>query len=160
MARSGPAQEAFKAGFSCSQAVLTAFSGEFGLRADVANRIACGFGGGMARRSQTCGAVSGALMVIGLKYGKTEIDDKDAKETTYARVNEFCRNFEEEYGSINCRELLDCDLSTKEGQQKFKDNDYFNQRCMKFVKKACDVLESMGFIGDPAPAGAETTTDT
>ena len=145
MTKSLKAQEAFKAGFSCSQAVLTAFSSGLGLQEDVSNRIACGFGGGIARRSLTCGAVSGAFMVIGLKYGKIKIDDNEAKETTYAKVNEFCRQFEEQYGSINCGELLCCDLSTKEGQKKFKDNDLFNIKCMKYVNTACEILESMGF---------------
>jgi C_GCAxxG_C_C family probable redox protein len=144
MTRSIEAQEAFKAGFSCSQAVLTAFSSGLGLEADVSNRIACGFGGGIARRSLTCGAVTGALMVIGLKYGKFKNDDNESKEITYSRVNEFCRIFEEQYGSINCGELLCCDLSTKEGQQKYKDNDLFNQKCIIYVKKACEILESMG----------------
>ncbi len=139
------AQEAFKAGFSCSQAVLTAYSRGFGLQADVSNRIACAFGGGIARRSLTCGAVTGALMVIGLKYGKIKADDNESKETTYSKVNEFCRRFEETYGSINCGELLNCDLSTKEGQKRYKDNDLYNLKCMLYVKEACEILDGMGF---------------
>ncbi len=139
------AQEAFKAGFSCSQAVLGVYSRSLGLQEDLSNRIACAFGGGIARRSLTCGAVAGALMVIGLKYGKTKADDNEAKEQTYAKVNEFCRRFEEAYGSINCGTLLDCDLSTKEGQRKFKENDLFNLKCMFYVKEACEILDDMGF---------------
>lgn len=139
------AQEAFKAGFSCSQAVLTAYSKGFGLQEEMSNRIACAFGGGIARRSLTCGAVTGALMVIGLKYGKVKVDDNEAKETTYTKVNEFCRRFEGIYGSINCGELLGCDLSTKEGKKRFKDDDLFNLKCMLYVTSACEILDGMGF---------------
>lgn len=145
MPRSVAAQEAFAAGFSCSQAVLTAFSRDLGLPEDVSNRIACAFGGGCARRSLTCGAVSGAFMVIGLKHGKTDAADHRAREKTYSEVNEFCRRFEEIHGSLNCGALLGCDLATEAGQAVFKEKDFFRLKCNKYVKDACDILEGMGY---------------
>ena len=144
MSRSIDAQEAFAAGFSCSQAVLTVFSREMGVPEELSNRIACAFGGGCARRSLTCGAVSGAFMAIGLKHGKTDAADHRAREATYAMVNAFCRRFEEMNGTINCGELLGCDLATEAGQAMFKEKDFFNGKCKKYVKDACDILEEMG----------------
>lgn len=140
MSKTDDALNAFDSGFSCSQAVFTAFSGDAGIPADISNRIACPFAGGIARRSMTCGAVSGALMVIGLKYGKDKADDDAAKEDTFARVNEFCRLFIEKHGSINCRELLGCDLATEEGRRYFRENRLSKIKCRHFIKDACGIL--------------------
>ncbi len=145
MTKSMDAQRAFEAGFSCSQAVLTVFSRDTGLPEEVSNRIACAFGGGCARRSLTCGAVSGAFMVIGLKHGKTDAADHASRETTYAEVNEFCRRFEETHGSINCGALLGCDLATEAGRALFKEKDFFHAKCSRYVKDACDILNAMGY---------------
>ncbi len=136
--------KAFEAGFSCSQSVLTAFSKEAGLTEEISNRIACAFGGGIARRSLTCGAVSGAFMVIGLKYGMAKVENKDAKELTYTKVNEFCKLFIEKHGSLNCTELLGCDLGTEEGRKYFKEKMLLTQKCNNYVKDTCDILIKMG----------------
>jgi C_GCAxxG_C_C family probable redox protein len=136
--------KAFETGFSCAQSVLTAFSREAGIPEDISNRIATAFGGGIARRSLTCGAVSGAFMVIGLKYGNSRAEDKEAKELTYAKVNEFCRLFIEKHGSINCTELLGCDLGTEEGRKYFKEKMLLTQKCNNYVKDTCDILTKMG----------------
>jgi C_GCAxxG_C_C family probable redox protein len=130
----------FDSGFSCSQAVLTAFAKEMGLPADVTNRLASAFAGGIARRSLTCGAVSGALMVIGLIYGRDRADDDAAKEETFRKANEFCGLFIEKHGSINCGELLGCDLATQEGRKYFKENQLSKMKCRHFVKDACEIL--------------------
>jgi C_GCAxxG_C_C family probable redox protein len=110
MSKADDAAARFKEGFSCSQAVVSSFSGELGLDSDTANKISCGFGAGIARTGNTCGAVAGAVMVIGLKYGKAEAGDDAAKERTYALVQEFIEAFRAKNGSINCTELLGYDL--------------------------------------------------
>ncbi len=145
MTKSLAAQEAFRTGFSCAQAVFTVFAGKYGLPAAVSNRIACGFGGGIAHRSLTCGAVSGAVLVIGLKHGKAAPDDNAAKDKTYADVNELFLRFEERFESSNCGELTGLDLATGDGLRKFRENNVRDQRCMKFVDAACEILESMGY---------------
>jgi C_GCAxxG_C_C family probable redox protein len=144
LTKTDDAFKAFEAGYSCSQSVLTAFSKGTGMSEDVSNRIACAFGGGLARRSLTCGAVSGAFMVLGLKYGMARTEDKEAKELTYAKVNEFCKLFIERHGSINCTELLGCDLGTEEGRKYFKEKMLLTQKCNNYVKDACDILTKMG----------------
>jgi hypothetical protein len=71
MSKSDDALTAFKSGFTCSSAVVSAFSDELGFDGETAKKIACGFGAGISKSGNICGAISGAIMVNGLKYGKT-----------------------------------------------------------------------------------------
>jgi C_GCAxxG_C_C family probable redox protein len=102
-------------------------------------RIACGFGGGM-RMAKTCGAVTGAFMVIGLKHGQARPEDKESKEKTYRLVTEFVKRFESRNGSVICKELLGCDISTPEGMKTAQARDLFSTLCPKMVLDAADIL--------------------
>jgi C_GCAxxG_C_C family probable redox protein len=133
----------FDSGFNCSQSVLTAFCNEFGLHDEPGFRIACAFGGGMGRMAKTCGAVTGAFMVIGLKHGQTQKDDKAAKEKTYALVKEFADLFAKERGSVECRELLACDINTPEGFKVAHEKNLFKTICPTCVKSAVKILEEI-----------------
>jgi C_GCAxxG_C_C family probable redox protein len=133
----------FGCGFSCSQAVFSAYAEELALDKETALKISGAFGGGMAGMADTCGAVTGALMVIGLKYGKTKVDDDEAKKRTYALAGEFVARFKARHSSIVCRELLGCDISTPEGKQSFEDNKLKDARCRKFVREAAEILEEI-----------------
>src|SRR4030042_5517377 len=115
MSRAQEAVQSFKQGFSCSQAVLAALSEPLGLDRERALKISQGFGGGMARMGLTCGGVAGAMLAIGLKYGRTRPEDEEAKEKTYSLVHEFLRRFQDRHGSIVCRELIGVDLSSPQG---------------------------------------------
>ena len=130
----------FDSGFNCSQSVLTAFCSELGLSDEAAFRIACGFGGGMGRMAETCGAVTGAFMVIGLKYGQTRNDDKAAKEKTYTLVKTFADTFTKEHGSIRCSELLSCDINTPKGVKRANEKNLFKTLCPKYVESAIKIL--------------------
>jgi C_GCAxxG_C_C family probable redox protein len=90
---------------------------------------------------QTCGAVTGAFMVIGLKYGRTRADDVDAKMKTIKMVNEFAKKFRDCHGSISCTDLIGCNVSTPEGFEEAKKKDVFKQLCPKYVKSAVEILE-------------------
>ena len=103
---SDDAVKMFEEGFICSQAVFAAFADDFGLDKNLALKISNGFGGGIARNQHVCGAVSGAIMLIGLKYGKTESADSASHEKTYETVNRFIDIFIEKNGAINCLDLL------------------------------------------------------
>lgn len=92
---------------------------------------------------ETCGVVTGSMMVIGLKHGKIKADDDEAKEKTYRFVNRFVERFKAIHGSIKCRELLDCDMSSPEGLQDFKNRNLIETRCIMFVKDAADILEGI-----------------
>jgi C_GCAxxG_C_C family probable redox protein len=136
------ARDCFAKGFNCAQSVLLPFAVEMGLEREMALRVAGAFGGGMGRMGHTCGAVSGAFMVIGLKYGKVHEDDDEAqtKEKAYALVREFAARFAARHGAITCNELLGCDISTPEGHHRAAEMGLF-ARCPKFVQDAVEILE-------------------
>ena len=133
----------FKNGLNCSQAVLSVYAEELGLSREIAWKIAGGFGGGMGRMAQTCGAVTGAFMVLGLKYGDADIPDTKIKEKMYGLVREFAHQFENHNGSIVCSELLGCDISKPEGVVTAKENGLFTSVCPKMVREAVEIFEKM-----------------
>lgn len=141
MSRVEQAQSMMGAGFNCCQAILTTYGSELGLDASLAKRIASGFGGGMARMGETCGAVVGAFMVIGLKHGFTSGEDKAAKDGSYECIREFAKKFEQRRGSITCRDLLECDISTSQGYQRAVDQKLFETICVKrVIRDAGEIL--------------------
>ncbi len=123
----------FEEGFICSQAVFAAFSEKYGLDKKIALKIANGFGGGIARNQEVCGAVSGAIMLIGLKYGKTESGDSVSHEKTYELVNQFINKFTEKNGSINCFDLLKCKLPEA------REKGLFSSLCRNYVRDAAEI---------------------
>ena len=133
----------FNEGSNCSQAVISVYAEESGLSPKIALKIAQGFGGGMGRLAQTCGAVTGAFMVLGLKYGNDDTHDKEAKERVYRLVREFARRFENRNSSIVCRELLGCDISKPEGIMVAKEKGLFTSVCPKMVREAVEILDEM-----------------
>jgi C_GCAxxG_C_C family probable redox protein len=143
MTKVAQAVSTFNEGFSCSQAILTAYGIDFGLDRNTALKISSAFGGGMARMGETCGAVTGALMVIGLRYGSTNAEDKNAKEITYEKVNEFVKNFNGRNNTIICKDLLGFDLSTPEGKKAVSEKDLVKTKCPKFVQDAAEILEQL-----------------
>ena len=132
----------FNEGFLCSQAVLSSFGQELGLDRETALRVSGVFGGGM-RLGGPCGAVTGAFMVIGLKYGSIKADDVQAKEKAYGLVREFVNLFESRNGSIECTRLLGCDLSTPEGRMFAREKNLFTSVCPKFIRDAAEILEQI-----------------
>ena len=138
--KAGEAVACFKGGFNCAQAVFSTYCGEFGVDMESALRISCGFGGGMGRLQETCGAVSGAYMLIGLKYGQTAENDKAAKEKTYALVREFAGRFEERNGTTNCRGILGVDLINGDKQVA---SERVKALCPKMVRDAAEIVGEM-----------------
>ena len=142
MSRVEQAVERFKDGFNCSQAVLGSYSELFGLDCERAFKVATGFGGGMHIGGE-CGAVTGAFMVLGLKYGNTAAEDEQAKAKTYEKAIEFSDRFKARNGSVVCKELLGCDISTPEGMKKAQEDGLFDSVCPKMVRQAAEILEEM-----------------
>ncbi len=132
----------FAEGFNCSQAVLSAYAGMFGLDDATALRLAVGLGGGMGRMGNACGAVTGAMLVLGLRFGAAS-PDRQAKEAAYARVRQFAEQFAARHGSLCCRDLLGCDLSRPEDLQRATDENLFGAVCPNFVRSACEILEDL-----------------
>ena len=138
------ARELFCAGANCAQAVFGAFAEECGLTQEEAFRMASGFGGGMARQREVCGAVSGMVLVINCLYGNADITDKDAKDTHYARVQKLCNAFRQEIGSIVCRELLGlAPGQTDQPRSEERTGEYYRKRpCAELVALAAELLEA------------------
>jgi C_GCAxxG_C_C family probable redox protein len=142
MTNAEQAESIFKEGFSCSMAVLGTYCERFGLDKKLAYKVSSGFGGGM-HCDQTCGAVTGAFMVIGLKFGRTRADDIDAKMKTAQMTNVFAKKFKERHGSIGCTDLIGVNISTPEGYEEAKKKDLFKQVCPKFVISAAEILDEI-----------------
>lgn len=131
----------FQSGYNCAQAVFAALAPELGLSREQAFKIANGFGGGMARKGETCGAVVGAMMAISLAHGSSE-PDEEAKQQVYSRIWKFTDEFCSRNGSLLCRDLLGCDLSTEEGRKQAHGSGVTKSRCPDFVADAVEIVES------------------
>jgi C_GCAxxG_C_C family probable redox protein len=143
MNKSDTALEYFKNGYNCSQAVFSAFAPEFGLDDDLSLKIACGFGSGIGGLQETCGAVTGACMAIGLKCGRGKSGDNAMKENTYRKIIEFTNNFKQAHGTIKCRDLIRVDISTQDGLKRARENGIFTTLCAKYVRDAAEILEKI-----------------
>lgn len=125
----------FEDGYLCSQAVFAAFSENYGLSKKEALKIGACFGSGM-RKAEVCGACTGALMVLGLKFGEDRVKSNEVCER-------FLDEFKNENGSYLCRDLLNSDISTEEGRQYAIENNLFNELCPKMVESASRIVEEI-----------------
>ena len=133
----------FSEGYSCSHAVLSTYSEELGLDRETALKVSGGFGGGMGRMGETCGALTGVFMAIGLKYRGAEAGNNAAKIKTYELVREAADRFKSKNGTIFCRELLGCDISTPEGEKIAREKGLFAKTCPGLVKNAAEIIEEI-----------------
>jgi C_GCAxxG_C_C family probable redox protein len=151
--KSEAAVEMMAAGYNCAQSVLGVFCEEFGLKLETAMKLANGFGGGMARKQEVCGAVSGGAMVLGLQYGRGPAFDKAATEDAYQRIGEFMNRFAGKHGSCLCRKLLTgYDLQNEEGRRKYKEDGLGEKICRPLVADAVGLLQ--GFLASPGATAA------
>ncbi len=142
MSKVAEASQLFRNGCACSQAILAVYGPPLGLAPKTALQIASGFAGGM-RRAETCGAVTGAFMVLGLRHTGDHCEVAQGRAEVYRRVVEFAKKFQERNGSIVCRELLGCDISTPEGMKQAQERNLFQTTCVKMVEAAAEILEGM-----------------
>ena len=149
--RAERAESRFRHGYLCSQAVLSAFAPDLGMDTDAAFRIAAAFGGGIAGMGETCGAVTGVCMALGLRYARAEPDAGGGESRVDARVKEFVAAFKVRHDSILCRELLGCDLSEPEGGRMAREQNLFATVCPELVRDAAEILEQL-LEADPARA--------
>ncbi len=128
---------------NCSQSVLNAFSEDYGLDKKLALQIAQGFGGGMGHTGQTCGAVSGAYMALGLSQKITTDNAREKIDGTYALMEKFNKEFKQLHGSLNCTGLLGYDLSKPEEATKAREEGLFASKCPVFVSDAVKIVEKL-----------------
>ena len=138
------AKELFMQGYTCAQAVVLAFEDITGLDRTVAAKLSSGFGGGMGRMREVCGAVSGMFMVYDLVCGYSEPGDMESKKRVYADIRELAERFKRQSGgSIVCRELLVGVQTTQGGDPEQRTAEYYAKRpCPQLVTLAADVLDA------------------
>jgi C_GCAxxG_C_C family probable redox protein len=126
-------RELFQSGFFCAESVLQAIAESQGIQSDLIPRIATGFCSGISRTGGMCGAVSGGIMGIGLVAGRNS--PGESIEPAYALTQKLISAFEKQYGSINCRQLIGCDLATESGQRYFMENNLM-ESCLQYAEEA------------------------
>lgn len=137
MSKVDQADELFHTGACCSQAVFVALASEFGMDAETAMKVSAGLGGGVGRQREVCGAVTGATLALGLKYGPD-------KAAVYPHVQALCERFKAECGSIVCRELLAGTGATQGGAPEARTETYYKKRpCVELVRLATRLAEEV-----------------
>ncbi|MBP5579146.1 MAG: C_GCAxxG_C_C family protein [Ruminococcus sp.] len=132
----------YENGYKCSQAVFAAFAEQFGITEKQAFQIGACFGGGMCK-GEVCGACTGALMVLGMKYGQFDLSDTESRAKSGAMAVKFLDEFEKRKGSYVCRDILGCDLRTDEGRDFARSNGLFRTLCLEMVRTAAEILTEM-----------------
>jgi len=168
MAEASKAQKMFEDGHACSQAVLTAFAHRYNLPEELALKLSCSFGGGMGRQGMTCGAVTGALMVLGLAAGggmgrqgmtcgavtgalmvlglaagRVDPDDDAAREKNDVLVQEFFRRFQDKHNTLICNELTGIEMSCPDARTLGKEDGRFDQVCPGVVGFAAELVTEL-----------------
>ena len=143
MSRAEEAKKQFEKGFSCAPSVLSTYSEQLGLDKALALKVACGFGGGIGRTGRTCGAVTGAVMVIGLKHGQADVADEESRQETHKLVKKFIDKFTGLHGSVECRELIGYDLGSPAEFESARASGVVENKCHGFVYDAARILEDV-----------------
>ena len=140
------AVELFKSGYNCSQSVFAAYADLFGIDSETALKVSAGLGGGCGRQRELCGAVSGAAMIIGLKFGSVDGNDREGKKLCYEKVREFTAEFKKTNPSIVCRELLGIGTTPESAQPDERNQQYYQKRpCAQIVSDSARALEKIIF---------------
>jgi len=142
MSRSEIVQKKMQEGFNCAQAVVSAFAPEMGLDNNTALKLSGAFGGGLAHQGHLCGAVSGAFVVLGMHL-IIPTSGLASREQGYAVGERFIKAFKARNQSIECRQLIDCDLSTPDGLRWFQNAGIFQMVCPGWVIDAVEILEEL-----------------
>lgn len=129
----------FLEGYNCAQSVLLTIFEHWNCENELVPKIATAFGGGIGRCGSVCGALSGGVMAIGIKYGTNEPSFKK-RLRAYELANEFYKRFEKQHGSVLCRELIGYDLSNPEESDKARKEKVSEEKCVNFVRKAVEIL--------------------
>lgn len=137
------ASESFKNGYNCAQSIISAFGPELGLSRELGLRMTTGLGAGVNHSGNTCGAVLGAYLVIGLKYGIERPSDKKGKEKTREILDRFSKRFMETYPSLMCRDILGADVSKPEELEILRKEDKFDSFCPHVVEVAAAIVEEL-----------------
>ena len=137
------ALDRFHDGYNCAQSVLISFSNDLNLNQESALKIASGFGGGMGKLQNTCGAVSAAFMIIGYLHGKYNETDNEANEVTNNYIQDFAQKFTQVHGTLMCKSLIGFDLNNPKEAKQAVEADVFYKQCSEYLSTAVDILEDI-----------------
>ncbi|MBF0548976.1 MAG: C_GCAxxG_C_C family protein [Deltaproteobacteria bacterium] len=126
-------------GSNCSQAILAVFGEPHGVDVDLADRLGRPLGAGLGRMGQVCGAVSSAIVVLGLAQ-KNGLDEAEARNDLARTAQELAARFKGLHGTIMCKDLLGADISTQSGMARIKEEKLVPKLCPVFVRDAADIL--------------------
>ncbi|MEM2101942.1 MAG: C-GCAxxG-C-C family protein [Candidatus Bathyarchaeia archaeon] len=134
------AMDLFDSGYNCAESVLLALSENLAQKSTNIPRIATGFGGGVGRFGSICGALSGAVMAMGLLGGCDKPNEKEKRIAVYKQVLRMIEDFEKEFGSSHCRTLTGCDIRTEDGLKEYYAREVRKKVCPKFVGWCADYV--------------------
>ena len=137
------ASSRFTEGCRCSEAILTEYGAKFGLAPDLAMKIGCAFGGGLGSTGDVWGAITGSIVVLGLKHGRRDKEDAARRIATDGKVKEFLEKFRLKHKHLRCNDLVGFDRSTPEGHDKAAAAGVFKKLCPRYVEDAADILEEL-----------------
>jgi len=132
----------FKEGYNCAQSVLLTMQKFWNVANPLEPKVASAFGGGIGRRGSLCGALTGGVIAIGLKYG-TNKPLFEEREKAYSLALEFYNRFKKNCGSVLCRDLIGYDLTDPEELEKARNSNVFNEKCIHFIEKAIEILTAL-----------------
>ena len=130
-------------GFLCSEAVLMAIGDLLGFKSEAIPRIATGFGAGMGRRGEVCGAASGGVMGLGLRFGRDAVESDEEERRPYWYAAEFLDGFRARCGGVRCRDLLGLDLSRPEDVEEYHRRGCWETRCRELIKTAAELAHDL-----------------
>lgn len=133
--------EQFAIGQHCSQVSFAYAARKLGFDEKAARKIGAGFGGGMFN-GERCGAVTGALMGLGLKYGHSCKEDKPVEQELHQKRIEFEKKFKERYNSLICEEILGANIGTEDGMKRIKEEN-LTKNCAALTAYACELLDEL-----------------
>ena len=119
-------------GFLCSESILLAISDWLGIQNELIPKMATGFGAGIGGFGSVCGAISGGIMALGLKFGRNEITKQETKPYWFAL--DLLKRFEKEFGCITCQELTGCDITTETGRKKYREKMLWDTKCRHYIE--------------------------
>ncbi len=137
------AVQKFMKGYNCAQSIVSTFSEELGLMEKQALMITTGLGAGINYQGKTCGAVLGAYIILGLRYGVENADDQEGKLKLRKLLDQFSKDFSEKYNSLNCKDILGLDVSKEEELEELREKNAFREVCPKVVETAAIIVDKM-----------------
>jgi C_GCAxxG_C_C family probable redox protein len=143
MDRAEAAAENMRSGFNCAQSIVKAFSSELTVDEVAAVKMAASLGAGLGRNGYVCGALSGAALVIGARYGNMDPADTAGREKAYEKANALLEKFEKEYHTVLCRELLSANLKNPDELKRARERGVFQSQCPMYVLSAGKILEEL-----------------